>query len=261
MATAPAVTGVAADNAVFGKSSAFTINGSNLPSAVTPVVTGCSGLVSISSSSASSRQFTCTPDSLSVTMSVNYGGTAAYNATIAIPRPNVTLITSMGSVIIELYPEKAPVTVKNFLKYVNSGFYANTIFHRVIVNFMNQGGGFTANADGTLSQKANTTPPIVLESNNGLSNLKYSVAMARTSVADSATSQFFINAVDNTSLDYKAGSPAGIGYAVFGKVIGGTAIVDSMNKVSTTSKVATGTGVMADVPVTTVTIQSATQTQ
>ena len=136
--------------------------------------------------------------------------------------------TSKGNIVIETYPEKAPITVKNFESYVNKGFYNATIFHRVIDGFMIQGGGFTKD----MSQKQ-TDAPIKNEADNGLKNEKYSVAMARTQDPDSASSQFFINVNDNNFLDFPGQD--GSGYCVFGKVIVGQDVVDKIAKVSTGS--------------------------
>ncbi len=133
--------------------------------------------------------------------------------------PRVELQTSMGNIEVQLDPQRAPKTVANFLQYVKKGFYAGTVFHRVIPGFMIQGGGFTPDM-----QQKPTGAPIALESRNGLKNLRGTIAMARTGAPDSATSQFFINLVDNPSLDYP--QPDGHGYAVFGHVIKGMAIVD-----------------------------------
>jgi len=138
----------------------------------------------------------------------------------------VLLKTSMGDITLELYPDKAPKSVENFLGYVNSGFYDGTVFHRVISNFMIQGGGFTAD----LRQKK-TRAPIANESKNGLSNLRGTLAMARTADPNSATAQFFINTVDNPRLDY-AGD-ANPGYCVFGKVVAGMDVVDKIRTVQT----------------------------
>ncbi len=136
--------------------------------------------------------------------------------------------TSKGNIVIETYPEKAPITVKNFESYVNKGFYNATIFHRVIDGFMIQGGGFTKD----MSQKQ-TDAPIKNEADNGLKNVKYSVAMARTQDPDSASSQFFINVNDNNFLDFPGQD--GAGYCVFGKVVEGQDVVDKIAKVSTGS--------------------------
>ena len=137
----------------------------------------------------------------------------------------VKLATSLGDIVVQLDPEKAPKSTANFVQYVKDGHYNNTVFHRVIDGFMIQGGGF----DADMKQKA-TRPTIPLESRNGLSNMRGTVAMARTSVPDSATSQFFINVVDNQRLD-AANSPDGNGYAVFGKVISGMEVVDKIRDV------------------------------
>ncbi len=157
---------------------------------------------------------------------------------------NVILETSHGEIELELFADKAPITVENFLKYVDDGFYNGTIFHRVIPDFMIQGGGFTAD----MSQKP-TRDPIKNEAGNGLSNEPYSIAMARTSVVDSATAQFFINVADNVFLDHGSRD---FGYAVFGKVVKGEDVVDKI------ADVATGTQAgMGDVPKETVTITAA----
>lgn len=141
----------------------------------------------------------------------------------------VRLQTTEGDIRVELDAEKAPKSVANFLQYVKSGYYNGTIFHRVIDGFMIQGGGF----DGKLKQKP-TKPPIPLESHNGLSNLRGTLAMARTNVPNSATSQFFINVVDNARLDGDPDDPA-TGYAVFGKVVDGMDVVDKIRAVETAS--------------------------
>jgi cyclophilin family peptidyl-prolyl cis-trans isomerase len=162
--------------------------------------------------------------------------------------PIVVITTSMGTIEAELYADKAPETVKNFLAYAESGHYNDTVFHRVIKGFMIQGGGMTAD----MNQKA-TKPPIKNEADNGLKNTVGTLAMARTSVVDSATSQFFINVKDNGFLDFKSKTPQGYGYAVFGKVISGMDVVTKIENVTTTSK-----GMNQDVPVEPVVIKSIT---
>lgn len=138
--------------------------------------------------------------------------------------PRVKLVTSLGDITLELYADKAPITVKNFLEYVDSGHYNGSIFHRVIDGFMIQGGGL----DETLNEKA-TRAPIALEANAGLSHRRGTIAMARRADPHSATAQFFINVVDNPNLDFRdAGSP---GYAVFGRVIAGMDVVDKIKAV------------------------------
>ena len=159
--------------------------------------------------------------------------------------PRVQLVTSLGTIVVQLDPQRAPGTVANFLRYVDKGFYAGTVFHRVIPGFMIQGGGFTEQ----LQQKP-TDAPIPLESRNGLRNLRGTIAMARTSDPNSATSQFFINLVDNSSLDYP--KPDGYGYAVFGQVVSGMDVVDRIAAVPTHD-----VGPMQNVPAKPVVIESA----
>jgi peptidyl-prolyl cis-trans isomerase B (cyclophilin B) len=161
----------------------------------------------------------------------------------------VELKTSAGTITVELDDAKAPQTVANFLAYVNKGHYDGTIFHRVNKGFMVQGGGMTAD----MKQKA-TDAPIQNEANNGLKNDKYTLAMARTNAPHSATAQFFINTKDNTFLNFTAESPSGWGYAVFGKVVAGTEIVDAIEKVRTGKS-----GFHDDVPVEAVTIEKASE--
>jgi peptidyl-prolyl cis-trans isomerase B (cyclophilin B) len=143
----------------------------------------------------------------------------------------VKLTTNFGDITLELDAAKAPITVANFLQYVESGFYEDMIFHRVIDGFMIQGGGFDVN----MKQKS-TKDEIKNEADNGLANDKYTIAMARTSIPDSASSQFFINGADNDFLNHTAPTSSGWGYCVFGKVIEGMDVVDKILKVKTTSK-------------------------
>lgn len=159
----------------------------------------------------------------------------------------VKLTTNFGDITIELNAEKAPVTVANFLSYVEKGFYDGMIFHRVIKDFMIQGGGFDVN----MKQKA-TDAPIKNEADNGLSNDKYTLAMARTMVPDSASAQFFINAKDNSFLNFSSPTTQGWGYCVFGKVVEGMDVVDKIEAVATTSR-----GGHQDVPVEPVIIEKA----
>jgi len=145
--------------------------------------------------------------------------------------PMVEMRTSLGTMKIELYPEKAPKTAENFLRYAREGFYDGTIFHRVISGFMIQGGGFTPD----MSEKE-TRAPIANEASNGLKNVRGSLAMARTGDPHSASSQFFINTVDNPFLDFTAETVQGYGYAVFGQVVEGLETLDAIKKVSTGSR-------------------------
>jgi cyclophilin family peptidyl-prolyl cis-trans isomerase len=163
--------------------------------------------------------------------------------------PQVELETTMGNFVIELNQEKAPKTVANFLQYVKDGHYKDTVFHRVIADFMIQGGGM----DADLKEKE-TRPPVVNEAGNGLSNKKYTVAMARTSDPNSATSQFFVNVADNGYLD-RNNAQNQAGYTVFGKVVKGMDVVDQIGKVETRTVAARG--LMRDVPAKTITIKEA----
>lgn len=156
---------------------------------------------------------------------------------------HVLMTTSVGNIELALNDEKAPVSVKNFIQYVNSGFYNNTVFHRVIPGFMIQGGGFTAD----LQQKT-TQPPIKNEADNGLRNTRGTIAMARTADKDSATSQFFINVSDNAFLDH---GQRDFGYAVFGKVVKGLDVAEKISQVATTNK-----GPYQNVPVKPITLLS-----
>ena len=159
--------------------------------------------------------------------------------------PQVELKTSQGTLIIELYQDKAPKSVENFLQYVKDGFFSGTVFHRVIPDFMIQGGGFTPDM-----KRKDTRPPIQNEAANGLKNLTGTLAMARTNDPNSATSQFFINLKDNGFLDYPGRD--GAGYAVFGKVVQGLEVVQAIAKVPTAT-----VGPHRDVPTTPVLIESA----
>lgn len=175
-----------------------------------------------------------------------FAGLTLSHAVMAAEAPQVSLKTSMGDIVVELDQEKAPKSVANFLAYVKSGYYKGTIFHRVIDGFMIQGGGM----DAKLNQKR-TRAPVQNEAQNGLKNVPYSIAMARTADPHSATSQFFINVAENTSLDYPGRD--GFGYTVFGKVVSGQEVVDKIK------------GVLVDdvrgqqnVPVTPIVIKNAT---
>jgi len=158
----------------------------------------------------------------------------------------VTIKTSLGDIIVELDAEKAPASVENFLSYVKDGHYDGTIFHRVISNFMIQGGGFEPGM-----QQKETKPPVKNEANNGLTNDRYTVAMARTNDPHSATAQFFINVQDNDFLNFSSETSRGWGYAVFGRVVDGTDVVEKIKVVATGQK-----GPFGDVPVEDVMIES-----
>jgi peptidyl-prolyl cis-trans isomerase B (cyclophilin B) len=161
--------------------------------------------------------------------------------------PQVELVTTKGTIVLELYPDKAPKTVENFLRYVDEGHYDGTIFHRVIEGFMIQGGGFDRDM-----KKLQTGAPIVNEADNGLTNDRGTIAMARTADPNSATAQFFINTVDNAPLNHSGKTPQGWGYAVFGRVIEGMDVVDAIAKVPTRT-----VGMFRDVPAEAVVIEKA----
>ncbi|USX24918.1 peptidylprolyl isomerase [Oxalobacteraceae bacterium OTU3CINTB1] len=173
-------------------------------------------------------------------------GPATKASVPASPTAQVEIKTTMGDIVVELDREKAPKSVENFLGYVKSGFYKGTIFHRVIDGFMIQGGGF----DEKLVQKK-TNKPVPIESQNGLTNVTYSLAMARTGDPNSATSQFFINVADNEALNYPGRD--GFGYTVFGKVIQGQEVVDKIKGVLVDDK-----GIFQNIPVIPVVVKSAT---
>ncbi len=185
---------------------------------------------------------------LVVSLSLIFIPAAGLAAAAERSKPLVKLETSMGEIVLELNPDKAPDTVANFLQYVKDGFYNGTIFHRVINGFMIQGGGF----DAQMNQKS-TRAPIKNEANNGLVNAPYTVAMARTQDPNSATAQFFINVADNKMLNHRDQTMPGWGYAVFGKVIKGQEVVDKIKAVATTNQ-----GMFQNVPAEPVTIIKAT---
>ena len=175
------------------------------------------------------------------------GGTQPQPATPAPGNPTVLISTSLGDITVELYNDRAPVSVQNFLQYVNDGFYPGTIFHRVISGFMIQGGGFTAD----MVEKP-TRPPIRNEATNGLTNVRGTLAMARTEALRSATAQFFINVADNRpKLDHHGFSPEDFGYAVFGRVLSGLEVCDRIAAVKTRTN-----GPHEDVPVEPVVIKA-----
>lgn len=249
VSTYATVSSATVDRLSYGRLSSFTITGTNLATAASFNSTGCDGLTVQAGGSASQQTLSCTPNkALSVRLAVASGGSEVYSGTLPVPKPRVTLLTSLGSIVVELEPAITPITVDNFLAYVNTGFYSSTIFHRVIPDFVVQGGGFTPLGAITAGLRA----PITLESNKGLSNVRGTIAMARTNVFDSATSQFFFNVVANTFLDYA--SAASPGYAVFGRVVSAAdlATIDAISVKRTNPD--------DNKPVTDIVLLSATQT-
>jgi peptidyl-prolyl cis-trans isomerase A (cyclophilin A) len=162
--------------------------------------------------------------------------------------PVAVISTTLGEITVELFKDKAPVSVENFLQYARDGFYSGTIFHRIVPGYVIQGGGFTAKME-----EKPTRPPILNEATNGLSNLRGTLAMARTRALRSATSQFFINLSDNRKLDHHSYSPEEFGYAVFGRVLAGLDVVDRIAALPTHD-----VGPFSDVPVSPVVIQAVT---
>lgn len=247
--TSPTVTDIQVKSLNYRTTAQFVFSGSNLAtldSGIFPKIPNCINLTPVSQV-LGQQEFSCAPTvvgDLNVRVEDRAGATL-FSKTFTVPPPQVAFVTTMGSIVVELNPTAAPLTVNNFLNYVQSGFYVNTIFHRVIAGFVAQGGGFTTG----LAAKPGSLAPISLESNNGLSNLRGTVAMARTADPNSATSQFYFNLADNLSLDYKdADNP---GYAVFGRVVQGLDVMDAIGTVATQS--VNGT---SDVPVTDVVIRT-----
>lgn len=237
----------------FGKNAVIQIAGLNLRASMTATTGICLNPAFNSAQSVPELAvLNCTVNATGVQPLTITGskGQILYAGTLTVPLPQVTMITSLGNVTVELDPAVAPVSVINFLTYTNSGYYGNTLFHRVIPGFVAQGGGYSTG----LVKKPGQREAIQLESNNGLSNTRGSLAMARTNDPNSATSEFFINLVDNLSLDYQ--SEANPGYAVFGKVVQGMDIVDEIGAVPTIT-----VNDVTDVPATDVIIQLAIQTK
>jgi peptidyl-prolyl cis-trans isomerase A (cyclophilin A) len=244
---APVVTGVKVQSVQYGKSATIYIGGKDLRSSL-KVDTGgvCTNPNFASNSTTDTLVLNCVASqagdfSLNV---LSPDGQTIYSTVVSVPLPQVTLITGKGSITLELDPARAPISTNNFLAY------RSTLFHRVIPNFVVQGGGYTTG----MVKKTDQAAPIELESNKGLSNLRGTLAMARTYLPNSATSEFYINLVDNLSLDFK--NTANPGYAVFGKVIQGMELVDAI-AVEPTGVV----GGMSDVPLTEIALSLALQTK
>ena len=246
----PTITGVKSETLQYGKSATIYLGGKDLRSNMVVETNGaCINPSFASNSTTDTLVLNCTVKVVgNFTLTIKTDAGLVVNTTpLTVPNPQVGILTSLGSIVLELDPAAAPITVNNFLSYANSGFYRNTLFHRVISGFMIQGGGYTAG----LVKRDGQKDPIVLESNNGLTNLRGTVAMARTNDPNSATSEFFINHVDNGFLNYSTTNP---GYAVFGKVIQGMDVVDAI-----ASKATTVSNSFADVPLEEITITAALQ--
>jgi len=221
----PVVTAVKLQSLQYGRVATIFVGGKDLRSTLIVDSEGaCENVTIAPNSSTELLGFNCRITSVG-TFALRIKGQSGevlYSAAMVVPKPQVKLITNLGDITLELEPAAAAATVNNFLSYVYSNYYAGTLFHRVIPGFVIQGGGYSAG----MLKKQGQMQPIMLESNKGLSNSRGTLAMARTSVFNSATSEFFINLVNNTSLDYQNQSSPG--YAVFGAVIEGMAVVDAI---------------------------------
>jgi cyclophilin family peptidyl-prolyl cis-trans isomerase len=249
----PVITAVKPQSLSYGRTATIYLGGKDLRSSlVVETGGGCTNPSFGSSSSSDTLVLNClvtVVGDLPLTIK-SATGEVIYTTTLSVPKPQVSIITNKGSFTLELDLATAPITVKNFLSYVRGGYYSNTLFHRVIPGFVAQAGGYTTG----LVRKPGQLDPIELESNKGLSNARATVAMARTNVFNSATSEFYVNLIDNTFLDYKnAASP---GYAVFGTVVQGMEVVDAIAAVPT--GVFNGS---TDVPLTDITITMAIQSK
>lgn len=253
----PSVNGLAVAPAAYGRTAVWTVSGLHLDRGIRLDITSgrCDDVVELGGGSDTQRQFACRPASLGELIGqVNeLGGSRLASLRVIVPQPAVQLALAQGTIELELDPGRAPVTVNNFLDYVNSSFYNNTIFHRVVADFVIQGGGYVPGNPGPVF-KTPGRPPIALESNNGLSNVRGTLAMARTSAPDSATSQYYVNVVDNPDLDYR--SEAEPGYAVFGRVTAGMDVVDAISAVPVRAVPSLG---LTHVPVTNVVVTTARQ--
>ena len=219
----PVITGVKVQSIQYGHTATIYLGGNDLRSSLIVESEGaCLNPTFGSASSTSMLVLNCTVSKTgNFVLTIKSAEGQVLNTTsISVPKPQVMLITSLGTVTLELEPEVAPISVNKFLSYVGKSYYSNTLFHRVIPGFVVQGGGYTTG----LVKKAGQLSPIVLESNKGLLNVRGTLAMARTNVFNSATSEFFVNLVDNTFLDYR--NAANPGYAVFGRVLQGMDVVD-----------------------------------
>lgn len=249
--TTPTVTDVQAKSLNYGQRAEFDFLGTYLDKGLSANIPNCTGQTP-TFISPTHQTLTCTITAIgNLDIEVRDGaGTVIFSKVFTIPAPRATLVTSMGNIDVELNPTNAPLTVNNFLQYVQSGFYTNTLIHRVLHGSVIQGGGFGPG----LTIKPGARAPIPLESNNGLSNQRGTIAMARTTDPNSATSQYFFNLADHPSYDYKdANEP---GYAVFGKIVAGMDVMDAIGAVPTAPQ----NGV-ENFPVTDVIVKFALRTQ
>ena len=237
----------------YGQVSQFTLTGNLLDSDIKILAKNCKGLALVADGTTTSKSVTCTISAAGsgvVILEAQLAdGTVLKSVNFDVPNPQVSLVTNLGSMVVELNPTATPLSTDNFLQYVNSKFYDNTIIHRIVTTgiFVAQGGWLSPIPAVQPGKKA----AIALEVNKGLSNLKGTIAMARSAELNSATSQFYFNLADNVALD-----TAGGGYAVFGKVVSGAEVLDAMASVKTTTAFG-----LADFPASNVIVLSATQTK
>lgn len=248
-----AVTDITAGPLSYGKAAKFTITGQALDTNnISVSVSRCTGLSLLAGGTAQVRTITCRVTGTGPLQmdAKDPQGNVLLSRTFTVPEPQVRLQTSLGTILLELNPTASPLSVNNYLAYVNSGFYAGTLFHRVVPGFVVQGGGFTSG----LGYKTPTFDPIALETPNGLSHARGTLGMARTNIANSATTQFFFNLQDNPGLNYVSSTAPG--YVVFGRIKEGLDVMDAMAAVTTIT-----TSSLSNLPQSDITILSATQTQ
>jgi peptidyl-prolyl cis-trans isomerase A (cyclophilin A) len=243
---------IQSSNLFYGVKATFFVGVTALNDGIQFSASNCSNFASVNSPNPLYLAYSCTVTKTGdlIFLAKDTAGNEITSKTFSVPMPQVNMVTSLGSVVLELNPNLAPLSVNNFLQYVQDGFYTNTIFHRVIPNFVAQAGGFTTG----MVTKAPTYAAINLESQNGLLNVKGSLAMARTSDPNSATSQFFVNLIDNAFLNYS--SDASPGYTVFGRVLSGQDVIDKMATIPTAT-----VNAYSDVPTSDITITSMLRTQ
>ena len=248
-----AVSDIAVNQLKYGQLSQFTLTGSFSENEINVSTKNCKGLALVAGGTTTSKSVTCTIGAAGTGVVILEAkladGTVLKSVSFDVPNPQVSLVTNLGSMVVELNPTATPITTDNFLQYVNTKFYDNTIIHRIVTTgiFVAQGGWLSPTPAVQPGQKA----AIALEVNKGLSNLKGTIAMARSAELNSATSQFYFNLADNVALD-----TAGGGYTVFGKVVSGAEVLDAMANVKTTTAFG-----LADFPASNVIVLSATQTK
>jgi peptidyl-prolyl cis-trans isomerase A (cyclophilin A) len=251
--TSTSVSEIQANQLKYGQSTEFTIIGNLLENDINVSIQNCKGLALVAVGTSTSKTVTCTISAVgagAVSLEVKLvDGAVLKSVSFDVPNPQVTMETNLGSMLVELNPKVAPISTDNFLQYVNNKFYDNTIIHRIVTTgiFIAQGGWLTPAPSLQTGQKS----AISLEVNKGLSNIKGTLAMARGSELNSATSQYFFNLADNTGLDTANG-----GYAVFGKIISGIEVLDAMSNVKTTTAFG-----LADLPANSVIVKSVSQTK